>query len=329
MDVLVCLAIHGIWMPAILAGMTLLSLSWRTCAVIPNSPGEIKMRRLQIKHVTTYQFAEAVTLLPHKLLLRPREGHDIRIESAELIIFPAHELQWQRDVYDNAVAQATFTELGSQLSIDSRVLIQHYDSQPLNFLVADYAVLFPFQYDAVELADLAPYMLAIFVQDRQPLNSWMHQFWHSGQVVETYLLLEWINKAIATGFIYQHREEPGVQSPATTLTKRTGSCRDFATLFIEACRSLGLAARFVSGYLYSPTLPWGQGATHAWSEVYLPGAGWKGFDSTTGEVVGNDHITIAVSRHPELVPPVSGSFQAVNTQSPVMSVLVEVTEILV
>ena len=285
------------------------------------------MRRLQIKHVTTYQYAETVTLLPHKLLLRPREGHDIRIESAELIISPAHQLQWQRDVYDNAVAQATFTEPGSQLSIESRVLIQHYDDQPLDFLVADYAVLFPFQYDAAERADLGPYLSAIFEQDRLLLSTWMQQFWQSGQVVETYLLLEWINKAIATGFTYQQREEPGVQTPATTLTSRAGSCRDFATLFIEACRSLGLAARFVSGYLYSPTLPQGQGATHAWSEVYLPGAGWKGFDSTTGEVVGNDHITVAVSRHPESVPPVSGSFQAVTSQSPVMHVVVEVAEI--
>jgi len=285
------------------------------------------MRRLQIKHVTTYQYSESVTLLPHKLLLRPREGHDIRIESAELIISPAYQLQWQRDVYDNAVAQATFTKSGSQLSIESRVLIQHYDDQPLDFLVADYAVLFPFQYDAAERADLGPYLSAIFEQDRLLLSSWMQQFWQSGQVVETYLLLEWINKAIATGFTYQQREEPGVQSPSTTLTSRAGSCRDFATLFIEACRSLGLAARFVSGYLYSSMLPQGQGATHAWSEVYLPGAGWKGFDSTTGQVVGNDHITVAVSRHPESVPPVSGSFQAVTSQSPVMYVVVEVAEI--
>jgi transglutaminase-like putative cysteine protease len=288
------------------------------------------MRRLQIKHVTTYQYAEKVTLLPHKLLLRPREGHEIRIESAELIIFPAHQLQWQRDVYDNAVAQATFTEQGNQLSIDSWVLIQHYDDQPLDFLVADYAVLFPFQYDAAERADLGPYLSAIFEQDRLLLGTWMHQFWQSGQVVETYILLEWINKAIATGFTYQQREEAGVQTPATTLTRRAGSCRDFATLFIEACRSLGLAARFVSGYLYSSPFPQGQGATHAWSEVYLPGAGWKGFDSTTGQVVGNDHIAVAVSRHPEAVPPVSGSFQAAptaNPQSPVMDVIVEVAEI--
>jgi len=285
------------------------------------------MRHLQIKHVTTYEYAETVALLPHKLLLRPREGHDIHIESAELIISPAHNLQWQRDVYDNAVAQATFLEPSRQLSIGSRVLIQHYDDQPLDFVVADHAVLFPFQYDVAERADLGPYLSAIFEQDRLLLSSWLQQFWQSGQVVETYLLLEWINKAIATGFTYQQREEPGVQTPATTLTSRAGSCRDFATLFIEACHYLGLAARFVSGYQYSPTLLRDQGATHAWSEVYLPGAGWKGFDSTSGQVVGNNYIAVAVSRYPEAVPPVSGSFQAVNPQSPVMNVVVEVAEI--
>jgi transglutaminase-like putative cysteine protease len=225
------------------------------------------------------------------------------------------------------VAQATFLEPASRLSIGSRVLIQHYDDQPLDFLVADYAALFPFQYDAAERVDLGPYLPVIFDQDLPLLSTWSRQFWQSGQVVETYLLLEWINKAIATGFTYQQREEPGVQTPAATLTKRAGSCRDFATLFIEACHYLGLAARFVSGYQYSPTLLQGQGATHAWSEVYLPGAGWKGFDSTSGQVVGNNYIAVAVSRYPEAVPPVSGSFQAVNPQSPVMSVVVEVAEI--
>lgn len=285
------------------------------------------MRRLRIRHETSYQYAETVSLLPHKLLLRPREGHDVRIESAKLAISPAPQLQWQRDVYDNAVALATFTERANRLSIDNRLILQLFDDRPLDFLVSDYAVFFPFQYDAAERVDLAPYLSVIYDQDRGLLSAWLQQFWTSGQVVETYLLLDWINKAIATGFTYRQREEPGVQTPAATLIQRAGSCRDFATLFIDACRALGLAARFVSGYLYSPSLMHGRGATHAWAEVYLPGAGWKGFDSTSGQVVGNDHIAVAVSRHPESVPPVSGSFQAAAPQSPVMQVGVEVAEI--
>lgn len=284
------------------------------------------MHRLQIKHVTTYQYSEFVTFLPHKLLLRPREGHDIHIESNRLMIQPNHRLQWQRDVYDNAVALVNFTEPGNCLSIDSWVVLQHYDDQPLDFLVADRAVFYPFVYDPAEYTDLGPYLIPIFIPDPQ-LGEWLRSIWRPGQVLETYVLLDRINRAIASGFRHLPRDQPGVQSPLLTLTSRAGSCRDFATLFIEACHYLGLAARFVSGYQYSPGLLPMAGATHAWSEVYLPGAGWKGFDSTTGRVVGNDHIAVAVGRHPESVPPVSGSFVANRMQFPQMEVAVSVTEI--
>jgi transglutaminase-like putative cysteine protease len=284
------------------------------------------MRRLQIDHLTVYEFAQAVDLLPHKLLLRPREGQDIRIESARLSIFPAHQLRWQRDVSGNSVAVASFAVSSRRLSIESRVLLQHYDDQPLNFLVADNAVRYPFQYDPAELIELGPYLLPVFPQDQPQVADWLRPLWRPGQVVETYLLLEWINKAIAYGFTYVQREQPGVQAPAATLAGRSGSCRDTATLFIEACRQLGLAARFVSGYLHVPGIPQGPGATHAWSEVYLPGAGWKGFDATSGLLTGNDHIAVAVSRHPESVPPVAGSFLAASPQSPAMRVSVSVVE---
>ncbi|MGZ8244797.1 transglutaminase family protein [Methylomagnum sp.] len=285
------------------------------------------MRRLQVEHTTTYQYGNAVTLLPHRLLLRPREGQDIRIESAQLAIVPAHQLRWQRDVYNNVVAVASFTEASRWLSIQSRVLLQHYEDRPLDFLVADQAVKFPFNYAAAERVDLGPYLWPVFAEDQPVVSAWLRQFWTSGQVVETYLLLEWINKAIATGFAYRQREEPGVQTPATTLAHRAGSCRDFAALFIESCRCLGLAARFVSGYLFSPGSGPLAGATHAWAEVYLPGAGWKGFDSTSGQIVGNDHIAVAVHRHPESVPPVAGAFVAANAESPVMKVVVRVLEL--
>jgi transglutaminase-like putative cysteine protease len=283
------------------------------------------MRRLQVEHATTYRYESTVTLLPHRLLLRPREGQDIRIESAELALVPAGQLRWQRDVYDNAVAVASFDAPCRRLSIQSRVLLQHYQDRPLDFLVADHAVYFPFRYDPAECVDLGPYLGPVFPQDQRVLSNWLRLFWVSGQVVETYLLLEWLNKAIATGFTYRQREEPGVQSPAATLALRAGSCRDFATLFIEACRGLGLAARFVSGYQYSPGS--GTGATHAWAEVYLPGAGWKGFDATSGRIVGNDHIGVAVHRHPESVPPVAGAFLATGAESPVMEVEVRVLEL--
>ena len=140
------------------------------------------------------------------------------------------------------------------------------------------------------------------------MRDWLTQVWRPGQVIETYALINNINQAIVRNFAYQMREQPGVQRPAETLTKGSGSCRDFATLFIDACRYLGIPARFVSGYLNCPSTVQGHGSTHAWAEAYLPGAGWKGFDNTSGIVVGQDHIATAVCRHPADAPPISGSF---------------------
>lgn len=285
------------------------------------------MRRLKIEHTTTYDYSAPVILQPHRLLLRPREGHDIRLESSRLDIFPAHRLQWQRDVYGNSVGIVSFMAPSARLAIVSEVVLQHYESQPLDFWVADYAVNFPFYYAPEEQVDLGPYLLSVYQEDRWGLGEWLRRFWQPGQVLETYVLVDRLNNAIAHDFCYQMREEPGVQRPLATLAKRSGSCRDYATLFIEACRYWGLAARFVSGYLHSPATVQGDGSTHAWSEVYLPGAGWKGFDSTSGQVVGNEHIAVAVNRHPEAIPPVAGSFLASQWQESVMRVRVEVMEL--
>lgn len=282
------------------------------------------MRRLKIEHTTTYLYSDTVTLQLHKLLLRPREGHDIRIESSQLNIIPTYSLKWQRDVYGNSVGIVTFARTSSRLSIMSSIVLQHYEDRPLDFLVTHYAVQYPFLYMPEERVDLGPYLVSMYPDDAEALHNWLTQFWQPDQRVETYVLLDTINKAIAQNFIYRMREEPGVQTPAQTLAKGSGSCRDYATLFIEACRYLGLAARFVSGYLYDPGIAPGHNSTHAWSEVYLPGAGWKGFDSTGGQVVGDNHIAVAVHRHSEAVPPVSGAFVAPMPQSPVMQVQVNV-----
>lgn len=285
------------------------------------------MRQLKIKHLTTYEYSNAVEFLPHKLLLRPREGHDIRIESSRLEITPSHKVKWHRDVNDNSVAVVSFLQPDSRITFLSEVIIEHYEESPLDFLIEPSAVNFPFHYDATEGIDLMPHQVSIFPGDAKLLREWINPFWRVGQQLETYVLLDSINKAIATQIEYQVREEPGVQSPRTTLTKQSGSCRDMATLFIETCRLIGLAARFVSGYLHAPVSEAGDGSTHAWSEIYLPGAGWKGFDSTIGELVGSQHIAVAVSRHPEAVPPIAGAFLGVLDTLPIMEVKIEVTEI--
>jgi transglutaminase-like putative cysteine protease len=140
------------------------------------------------------------------------------------------------------------------------------------------------------------------------LAEWVANLWQSGERIQTYALLQRLNVHIQQTLSYRLRDEPGVQTIAETLSRGTGSCRDSAYLFMEAARRLGFASRFVSGYLHTPPSTVDFGATHAWAEVYLPGAGWKGFDPTIGEIVGTNHIAVAVARLPESVPPIAGSF---------------------
>lgn len=285
------------------------------------------MRRLKINHITEYRFSSPVTLQPHRLLLRPREGHDLRIVSSKLDISPAHQVRWHRDVFDNSMAVVSFLESSQRLTIASEVLLEHYEEAPLDFVVADYAVNHPFEYSAEERVNLSPFQSFVYPSDQWALRDWVNRLGFGQRSGETYVLLDQMNRAIANNFTYIKREEPGVQPPAQTLTNRSGSCRDYAALFMEACRYLGLASRFVSGYLHAPTTEAGGAATHAWAEVYLPGPGWKGFDSTSGEVTGSRHIPVAVARHPEAVPPVAGSFIGPRGPAPILAVNVQVSRL--
>jgi transglutaminase-like putative cysteine protease len=282
------------------------------------------MQRLRIQHVTEYQFFNTVTLNQHQLLLRPREGHDVRIESSKLTISPAYNIKWYRDVFDNSVAVVNFLQPANTLRIASDVVIQHYEPSPLTFSVAEYALNYPFVYKESERIDLVAYQQPLFVSDQQVVNSWLREIGLHARSMETLCLQEKLNQAIHGRFRYQMREEAGVQSPAQTLRIGSGSCRDYATLFIEACRCLGLASRFVSGYLHAPATEAGNASTHAWAEVYLPGKGWQGFDPTVGELTCNRHIAVAVARNPESIPPVSGSFVGPGPILPAMLVNVQV-----
>lgn len=266
------------------------------------------MQRYKILHRTYYNFSSSVQLQPHALRLRPREGHELRIESSSLAITPPATLRWHRDAEDNSVAIATFTASAHQLSIESNVIIQQFNQAPLDFLLAEYATDFPFAYVAEDRALLSPYLETTASNSNRPLTDWVANLCPSGEQIQTYAILQRLCRQIQLEMTYQIREEPGVQSAIETLSCRTGSCRDFASLFMEAARHLGLAARFVSGYLHAPPSSIDFGATHAWAEVYLPGAGWKGFDPTIGKIVGTDHIAVAVARLPESVPPIAGSF---------------------
>ena len=286
------------------------------------------MKRYTIVHRTTYRFSGNVQLLPHTLRLRPREGHELRIESSTLEINPPATLRWQRDVEGNCIAIATFTDSAAMLVINSEIVIQQYDQTPYDFLVADYAVNFPFSYRDEEAVLLSPWLGAGTATDSPLLRQWLETLRAPDEQLQTFALLLRLNQRIYQSLYYRRRDEEGVQSPEQTLWLRSGSCRDYASLFMSAARLLGFASRFVSGYLYSEATSMRSGpsgSTHAWAEVFIPGAGWKGFDATTGTMVGADHIAVAVARRPEAVPPIAGSF--IGPYGATMTVEVWVTEL--
>lgn len=280
------------------------------------------MKKIKILHRTTYDFSAPVDLGPHLIRVRPREGHKLHIESSILNITPTADVFWQSDVEDNSVATAMFETQTDQLVIESEVVVQQYNESPFDFLTAKYAIDFPFLYVPEDWRLLAPYAEVPLDQDGT-LTRWTEEIWTNGEPIQTLSLLLRVAERIKSDFRYQIREEPGVQSPLDTLKLGSGSCRDFAALFIAAARIYGFAARFVSGYLVVPPSDFYYGATHAWAQVYIPGTGWTGFDPTLGVLSGPDHIVVAVARLPDTLPPVEGSFTGAATSS--MSVGVWVT----
>lgn len=310
------------WQKAYAVFRDIINLSWNHAT--RNHREATAMRRLKITHKTEYQFFNTVTLQPHRLLLRPREGPEVHIESSALRIVPANRVKWHRDVLDNAEAVVEFLESTQLLSITSEVVIQHYLENPFDFLFEDYAVNYPFHYLPMDSVDLIPFLQPVYPEDEGAIRNWLALMSLGQPAMPTYALLDLINQAIANRFTYCAREEPGVQTPGQTLAWGQGSCRDFAALFVETCRYLGLGSRFVSGYAHAPATEHWSTTTHAWAEVYLPGAGWIGFDPTNGEVAGGRHIAAAVARHPEAVPPVSGSFIGLTGSGPTLVVDVRV-----
>jgi len=269
------------------------------------------MKRYKIIHRTYYNYSANVLLGEHRLLLRPREDHELRIESFSLKSTPKANILWHRDVQGNSVAIANFSEPTQQLSVESELIIQQYNESPLDFIVAEYAISYPFQYKAEDSFLLLPYMQLVDKETLELLKTFTSNIYKINEQLETYTLLQRLSKYIYQSLIYNIREEPGVQSVKQTLHLGSGSCRDFALLFMETAKCLGFASRFVSGYLYAPLMSSQIGSTHAWAEVYLPGGGWKGFDPTIGNIAGADHIPVAVARLADSVAPISGSFSGI------------------
>jgi transglutaminase-like putative cysteine protease len=272
------------------------------------------MTILTVNHITTYAYSKAVGLGEHRMMLRPRDSYDQRLLSASLDIDPKPQrLTWIHDVFDNCVAIASFVGETRRLRIESNITLDHTPLGGPEFLLEDRARFYPFSYSAEEMPDLSRALERGHLDPAGELDRWVRRFLHQGRQTETGELLMTLTYAIKEGFSYERRTERGTQSPLQTLDRRRGSCRDFAVLMIEAVRALGLAARFVSGYLYVPDRDsreryLGGGSTHAWCQVYLPGAGWVEFDPTNGIVGNRDLIRVAVARDARQAIPLYGSF---------------------
>jgi len=267
---------------------------------------------LTIHHRTEYRYARPVGFGEHRLMLRPRDGHDLRLIGETLTIEPTpSSIRWIRDVFGNTVGIVNFDTRSERLIFDSKVKVDHRPVKGLHLSPEDYAFLHPFAYDDEELPDLAPSMRRAFPDPDRKIELWARQFVRGDGPTLTQDLLTDITFAIKRDFIYRRRYEAGVQDPLQTLQTGMGTCRDFALFMMEAVRSLGYAARFVSGYLHvrgAGPERLGGGSTHAWVQVYLPSAGWVEFDPTNGIVGNRDLIRVAIAREPRQAVPLWGSF---------------------
>lgn len=269
------------------------------------------MTRLRVEHRTIYRYGAPVGLAPHRLMLRPREDRDLRIVSWSLRIVPAPALDWSDDVFGNLIATASFEGTTDELVIEAEGVLEHAAAAWPVFPIAASAVLHPFRYSDDERIDLGPLVGGAPAEGDDRLAAWTRAFVRSDPT-DTLSLLKDLCAGIAGGIRYEARDDEGTQTPRQTLDRQAGSCRDLATLFAAAARSLGIGARLASGYLRNDAVTTvgsvGVGTTHAWAEVYIPGAGWIAFDATNNSVGRGNLITVAVGRTMDLIAPISGRF---------------------
>ena len=263
---------------------------------------------LRIRHSTVYRYAFPVSFAPHRLVLRPREGHDLRVEEMSLSITPASSLVWTRDIFGNSVANVHFSESASELVIESDVVVRRFFDPASPPLLEQSASPYPFAYDSLEQGIMTGYLTPLYPEDSADVRNWISTLPAPGSFPSAEAFAVRLAEIIHERITYRRREQKGVQNPSGTLALGSGSCRDFATLMMETLRHLGIAARFVSGYLDCPDTRAARGSTHAWVEVYFPSLGWRGFDATAGRACDHHHVVIGASHHPRGVMPITGHF---------------------
>ena len=282
---------------------------------------------LRIEHRTVYRYSKPVEFSPHRLVIRPREGHDLRVERMTIAISAEHELIWSRDIFGNSIATVYFTQPAAELHFNSDVLVHRFPLSASQLLASAKPILYPLEYDELEAPAVSGYLRPVYPDDTYVLQQWLA----SNQIPSGSGAAEDLIAAL-TSRIYEtvksrRREERGVQSPGVTLAQASGSCRDAATLLMEVARHLGIAARFASGYLDCAATRGAQGSTHAWTEVYFPNLGWRGFDPSNGKRCTYGHILMGVSNHPLGVMPISGRFVGAASSFLEMTATVELSKV--
>jgi transglutaminase-like putative cysteine protease len=283
---------------------------------------------LNVRHTTTYRYRRPVRLGDHRLMLRPRDSHDLRLIQTNLNFSPPASVRWIHDVFGNSIAIASFAEPAAELRIESSLQLETYDVQRPAFQITPEAVSYPFIYSADDRIDLGRMLERHYPDPTDRLGSWARGFVRSNPT-DTSALLADLNSGITAWVKYLSREAAGTQTPVETLDRGWGTCRDLAMLLIEAARSLGFGARVVTGYLDNPsagilpTAAMGAGTTHAWADIYVPGSGWIAYDPTNGTSGGDNLIRVAVTRDISQAVPVSGSY--VGTPDDYLDMTVDVT----
>ena len=264
--------------------------------------------RIDILHTTRFEYDREVQPQSHLLYLRPRENPLLQVNHFELVFTPSARVHWMRDDFDNLLASAHFSEGASVVEIRSSCAVTTSDLEPFDFLVRDYARSFPFAYEPLHYFNLGIYFAPDQASAQAPLRRWLAERFQD-QPEDTVAWLFALNRTVHQHLEYRLRPEPGIQQALTTLELGTGSCRDYAAFLIECARALGIAARFVSGYLADQTPGASEGRSmHAWVEVFLPGAGWRGLDPTHGIFCDSSYVPVAHAVVAQSVNPVQGSF---------------------
>jgi len=279
-----------------------------------------------IEHKTSYRYERPVGLTLHRIYLCPRIGYGMRLIDYQLTTNPTGEIRWVRDFYENTYILMDFAGQSQELfETTMRAQVEMDEMNPYHFLLDNHAIAFPFTYSHAEKIVLHPHLQQKTPGGASGVLDWFYKNIPQHRQ-DTVPFLSTLNQAVYSHFGYERRDEENTYTPDELIALGQGSCRDLAFFFIALAQQLGLAARYVSGYVYEGSAGSNRaaGSMHAWAEIYLPGAGWRGFDPTNGVLANHNFMPVAVARDPRQIDPIQGNY--LNKESGIASTLaVELT----